>query len=203
MTKTQLEKLKAAKEALAGALAASTSGPKALAKLEGDRAAILGEIERLEEKATRNPSDEASITRLQLLRDQRTRFDSKIASVQNGQARDGDGHQRDLGEATHAAGELVIQSARPLLDHLIANATQAFTPYYRDENRLRLTVDRCDAVMSLKAFLANAGAGSVPVNGKPQRILTILDGLISGEPLPWKWQGLPPEAPTPAAPVLA
>ena len=165
--------------------------------MERDRAAILGEIERLEEKATRNPSDEASITRLQLLRDQRTRFDSKIASVQNEQARDVDQHQRTLGDALDGAQSLIIEAEQPRLKAMTAQVTEALAPFFKDQSKLEFAVMRTEMLQSFKGFLGNLDVG--PLHEKPQRALVILDKILADGDCGWSWHTAAARA---AAPVL-
>ncbi len=201
MTAKLKSKLEEAREALAKALTASHAGGKQLAKLERDRASISSQVEQLEAASERDLGDSDAVARLSTLREQQRLFDKKIAKIASEQERDLGKCERDLGETEHAATELLIECGRPILDAISKEARLAFGPFYRDPARLSVAVERNDRIMSLKAYLVNAGTGLVPVNEKGQRLLGILDRLIAGGDIGWTWQTAPaPAAPTPTAP---
>jgi hypothetical protein len=207
MSKTLLEKLKAARAALALALGELNKGGTHLATLERDRNSIASQVEQLEAATEKSPDDADAVARLSTLRDQQRLYDRKIAKVQSEQFRDMDQCQRELGNAADAANELVTQCAQPLLDGILSEARTALAPFYADPARLELVVQRNEKLLSLKAYLGNAGSGgALPMNEKPQRLIRIIDRLITGGPLPWTWQGLAAPAapePTPAPPAPA
>ena len=192
MTTKLKEKLASAREILSTALVASHAGEKQLAALERDRAGVVSEVEQLEAATEANPNDESGIARLATLRERLRLLEKKFARLQTEQLRD-ETPRIALDEARQAAADLLIQSARSELDGLLREARAAFLPFYRDPARLQLAVERNDRVLSLKAYLVNAGAG--PVDEKPKRLLLLLDRLIAGLDTGWTWQPSPAPAP--------
>jgi hypothetical protein len=184
MTPKLKSQLKSAREALAAALAASHAGEQQLAKAEQDRTGVATEIEQLEVATEANPDDEGGIARLAILRERLRLLDKKFARLQTEQLRD-ESPRIALAEALSDAVRLLIEAGKPTLDRLTEQATGALAPYYQPGARLELAAQRCDAVLSLRAFLVNAGRG--PDDKKPERALSLLDALIAGEPLPWAW----------------
>ena len=181
----KLKELEAARDALATALSASTAGNRELVQVERDRASVMAQLEKLEAQTERDPDDESAVGRLATLREQHRLFDRKIAKLQERQLRD-ESPARLLDNATQSAASLLIESTRPELNKLLDDARTALAPFYRDPFRLRMAVEGNDRVLSLKAFLVNAGVG-LP-NEKPKRLLSLLDGLIAGSGLGWTWQ---------------
>jgi hypothetical protein len=197
------EKLEAARETLSTALVASHAGDKQVGQLNRSRAGVVTEIEQLEAATEANPDDEGGIARLATLRERLRLLDKKFARLQTEQLRD-ESPRIALDEAMQAAADLLIQSARPELDGLLREARAAFLPFYRDPARLQLAVERNDRVLSLKAYLVNAGVGLA--SEKPKRLLSIIDRLVAGSDCGWTWQpspatAVPAQAPqaTPAA----
>ena len=184
MTTKLKEKLASARETLSTALVASHAGDKQLAALERDRASVATQVEQLEAATEEDPTDETAIARLSTLREQQRLFDKKIAKLQTEQLRD-ESPRIALAEALSDAVRLLIEAGKPTLDRLTEQATGALAPYYQPGARLELAAQRCDAVLSLRAFLVNAGRG--PDDQKPERALSLLDALIAGESLPWSW----------------
>ena len=185
MTSKLKEKLEAAREALAAALAASHAGDKQLAALERDRASVATQVEQLEAATEEDPTDETAIARLSTLREQQRLFDKKIAKRQTEQLHTGNKQRVELGDALSDGVQAIIEAGRPTVERLTKQAMAAFGPYYQPGAKLELSAQRCDAVLSLRAFLVNAGRG--PDDKKPERALSLLDALIAGEPLPWAW----------------
>jgi hypothetical protein len=208
MSKTLLERMTAAREALATALAASSAGGTQVAELEQSRASIASQLGQSEAQAERDPTDETTVTRLGTLREQQRLIDRKIAQLQAAQLHGEDSQRIALSEALHAAMETIVEAAKPTLHRVTEWATAAIAPFYAPGAKLELAVQRSDALLSLKAFVANCGHAG-PEQMKPERALRLLDALIGGSPLPWTWPGLnlapeqqtPPQAaqPTPAA----
>jgi len=185
-------KLETARETLATALAACQKRDKELTKLVQNRAGVGSQVEELAAQTEKNPLDEAAIARLSTLREQVRVMDKKIAKLQTERLLDGDRERAQLADALNAALEAIVEAGQPALDRLTAQATSAFAPFYQ-QAKLESVVSRCDAALSLKAFLANCGPG--PVLEKPALALALLDTLLAGQPLPWEWPGLSP-APT-------
>jgi hypothetical protein len=184
MTTKLKEKLASARETLSTALVASHAGDKQLAKLEQARTGVAAEIENLEVSTEANPTGEAAIARLSTLREQQRLFDKKIAKLQTEQLHD-ESPRIALAEALSDAVRLLIEAGKPTLDRLTEQATAALAPYYRPGAKLELAAQRCDAVLSLRAFLVNCGHGAEL--DKPTGALRLLDTLLAGEPLPWSW----------------
>jgi hypothetical protein len=197
MSKTLLEQLRAAREALAAALAASTAGNKQLAKVERDRDGVAAQLERLEIATKRDPEDASAVARLSTLRDQKRLMDQKLDRMQTEDLHDGKTRRVALADALSDAVGLLIEAGKPTLDRLTEKATAALAPFYQPGAKLELAAQRCDAALNLRAFLVNAGHGAEL--DKPTRALRLLDTLIAGEPLPWIWPGLAPAPATAAA----
>jgi hypothetical protein len=185
-------KLETARVELAATLGACQKRDKELTKLVQNRASVGSQVEQLEAQTEKNPLDEVAIGRLSVLREQQRLFDRKVAKLEKERLLDGDAERTRMGNALNAALEAIVEAGQPALDRLTAQATSAFAPFYQ-QAKLESVVSRCDAALSLKAFLANCGPG--PVLEKPARALALLDTLLAGQPLPWEWPGLSP-APT-------
>ena len=183
MTTKLKGKLESARATLVTALAASHAGDKHLAKAERDRDGVVSQLAKLEAQAERDPTDETAIARLSTLREQQRLFDKKIATLQTDQLHTGDKQRVELADALSDAVRLLIEAGQPTLARLTEQATAALTPFYQPGTRLELAAQRCDAVLSLRAFLVNCGHGAEL--DKPTRALRILDVLIAGAPLPW------------------
>lgn len=196
MTPKLKSKLEEARETLARALAASTSGHKALAKLEADRDSVASRISQLETATERAPEDADGVAKLSTLREQQKLFDRKIALVQNEQQRGANGHERDLGEATYTAERLIIEAEQPQLKALTAQVTEALAPFFKDESKLEFSVMRTEMLQSFRGFLGNLAPG--PLHEKPQRALVILDKILADGDCGWSWHTAPTRAATPS-----
>jgi len=188
-------KLETARVELAATLGACQKRDKELTKLVQNRAGVGSQVEELAAQTEKNPLDEAAIARLSTLREQVRVMDKKIAKLQTERLLDGDRERAQLADALNAALRAVTEAGQPTLDRLIAQATAALAPFYQPGKKLESVVARCDAVLSLKAFLTNCGRPG-PEFEKPARALALLDVLLAGQPLPWSWPGL---SPAPAA----
>jgi hypothetical protein len=188
-------KLVAAEATLAGALAALASGRKQFAKLEGDRASVVAELDQCEARAESNPGDGPAIARLQTLKEQLTRFDAKISKVETEYRRTENTHNIALSEALSTAMDGIVEWSRAPLHEISTEAMDAFRPYFRDQIKLELAVKRCDKIRSFESFIITAGRG--PDDKKPERVINLLDGIIAGKPLPWTWPEWRASAPAP------